>query len=274
FEVRDLWPDFPIQMGAVPFMPARTVLYRLERWLYRDADHVIGLSPDMSDHIQRRAPRTPVSSVLYGSDFDLVDQITDDQIQAFRRAAGDRVELMVLYAGSFGRANAIPTLIQTARNLGHRSGIQFVFTGEGYHASTIRQAARNVGSITYIPPLPHHRALALFAAADLSVVSFADRPVLATNSPGKLFDSLAVGTPVIVTNPGWTARLVEQEGCGWTVPPEHAHGLTQQIATLHDAPLLMEDAARNAEQVGRRSFRRSRATEQIERILLDVTTRH
>ncbi|NBC86963.1 MAG: glycosyltransferase [Bacteroidetes bacterium] len=269
FEVRDLWPDFPIQMGAVPSPTLQRMLYGLERWLYRDADHIIGLSPDMSDHIREHAPDTPVSTVLYGSDFDLVDSLNRSDVQSLRAAAGDQNELIVLYAGSFGRANAIPTLIQTARHLEDRSGIQFVFTGEGYHAPTVEKAAAEVPSITHLPPLPHHQALALFSAADVSIVSFADRPVLATNSPGKLFDSLAVGTPVVVTNPGWTARMVEEEGCGWAVPAEKPHALADMLFTLRDSPGIREDAARKAAAMARRSFRRCMATAAIEDILMD-----
>jgi len=274
FEVRDLWPDFPIQMGAVRSSTLQRMLYGLERWLYRDADRIIGLSPDMSDHIREHAPDTPVSTVLYGSDFDLVDSLNRSDVQSLRRAAGDQKELVVLYAGSFGRANAIPTLLQTARHLGDRSGIQFLFTGEGYHAPTVEKAAAEVPSITHLPPLPHHRALALFSAADVSIVSFADRPVLATNSPGKLFDSLAVGTPVVVTNPGWTARMVEEEGCGWAVPAENPDALRDMLFTLRDSPVIREDAARKSATMARRSFRRSRATAAIQDIMVDVIDRN
>ncbi len=50
FEVRDLWPEFPIQMGAVPRLLERS-LKRLSRRLYGSADRVLALSPDMMSHI-------------------------------------------------------------------------------------------------------------------------------------------------------------------------------------------------------------------------------
>ena len=51
FEVQDLWPAFPIAMGAVPTALARQELYRLEKRLYQSARHVLPLSPDMTRYV-------------------------------------------------------------------------------------------------------------------------------------------------------------------------------------------------------------------------------
>jgi len=47
FEIRDLWPEAPIQLGALR-SPLLIALARwLERFLYRVAKHVVTLSPGM-----------------------------------------------------------------------------------------------------------------------------------------------------------------------------------------------------------------------------------
>ena len=51
FDVKDLWPDFPAQMGGLP-RPLLPAFYRLERWLYHRAAHVDTLSPDMTAHVE------------------------------------------------------------------------------------------------------------------------------------------------------------------------------------------------------------------------------
>lgn len=268
FEVRDLWPDFPIQMGALRSPVLRSLLYRLESFLYRNASHVIGLSPDMTDHVQQIAPQTAASTVLYGSDLDFHRAVSDEDVARMRAIAGKDAPMTVLYAGSFGRANAIPSLIEVARKLQHRSDIRFVMTGEGYHAETVRQAERALDNLTRIPPLPHHQAVALFAAADVSLVSFADVPVLSSNSPGKLFDSLAAGTPVVVTNPGWTADVVRENRCGWVVPPEDVSAMAKTLVELRDRPQTLQEASTNALEIGRKRLQRSQAVKEIERVLL------
>ena len=93
--------------------------------------------------------------------------------------------------------------------------------------------------------------------ADLSLVSFLDRPVLATNSPGKFFDSLATGTPIVVTNPGWTKRFVRRHGCGWFVPPESPTRLADRLQTVLDSPDSLAATGRNARKEARKHFART-----------------
>jgi glycosyltransferase involved in cell wall biosynthesis len=258
FEVRDLWPDFPIQMGAIPFRPVQRFLYWIERWLYRDAAHVITASPGQADHVRRFVSSSkPVSIVEYGTELDVLDAITPDELDALRAQHSLPERFIVLYAGSFGRANAIPALIETADRCANRDDVCFVITGRGYHEPALQRAARRNPVLRVLPPQPRRRALALFQLADLALVPFIDQPVLATNAPSKLFDSLAAGTPVVVTNPGWTQSLVRRHDCGWSVPEAQADLLAERIATLLDRPDRLQQAGQNGTKLARKRFDRS-----------------
>lgn len=256
FEVRDLWPDFPIQMGAITNPVLISTLRTLEQWLYRSAAHVVTLSPDMEMHVRQKAPDATLTSVEYGSELSCTNQADEGDMEALRTAHDLPATGIVLYAGTFGRANAIPTLIRTAHRLRHREDVCFVFAGHGYHAPTLRSAARALPNVRLIPPQPRTRARTLFHLADVSICSFIDRPVLATNAPSKLLDSLATGTPAIVTNPGWTRDLVERHQCGWYVPPEEPRALARQIKALFDEPEVLHTAGTRAADLARRRFDR------------------
>ena len=255
FEVRDLWPAFPIQMGAVPDYGLHGLLRWGEAALYRSAAHVVTLSPDMEQHVQVQAPEASVTTQAYGAGLRYLDEVGD----AAREHISERMSLdrphLVLYAGTFGRANAIPTLLDAARRLiDARSDVLVAFAGQGRHAPRVERAARRHDAIRRLAPLPYPETLALFERADLSLVSFLDRPVLAANAPGKLVDSLAAGTPVVVTNPGWTKRFVERHACGWFVPPESPEALAAQIQAVLASPDVLAKAGRAAETAARRHF--------------------
>jgi glycosyltransferase involved in cell wall biosynthesis len=257
FEVRDLWPDFPIQMGVLPDYGLHSLLQWGEAALYRSAAQVVTLSPDMERHVRVRAPKASVTTIEYGTDFDLIDAIGPKE----RAEIKDRFDLdrrfLVLYAGSFGRANAIPTLLDAARRLtADRSDALVAFAGQGHHEPAVAQAARRCEGIRQFSSLPYPDTLALFELADLSLVSFIDRPVLGSNSPGKFFDSLATGTPVVVTNPGWTKRFVERHACGWSVPPESPEPLTNCLQSTLDTPDALQAAGQKARDIARQHFDR------------------
>lgn len=266
FEVRDLWPDFPVQMGAVPSAGVQRALYALERRLYRSAAHVVALSPDMATHVRRYVAAERVSMNPYGTDLALLRRAAS--APADRQHIGRAGQHLVLYAGALGRANAIPTLLDAARRLRPRSDIAWAFVGDGYHRRTVAAAARELPNVHLLPPQPYPRTLALFRQATLSITSFIDRPVLRTNAPSKFMDSLAAGTPVVVTNPGWTTQLVTSGGCGWYVPPEDAGALARQVAAALDAPPAQQRAwQRNARHVACTQFDRDRHMQQYRTLL-------
>ena len=267
-EVRDLWPDVPIQMGALPSPLLQRPLRWAERRLYHDAAHVITVSPDMTTHVEQAGvPPAHVTTLPQGTDCSLLnrpDASSPADLRASHRLGSRPV---VLYAGAFGRANDIPTLLAAADRLAGRSEALFVFIGHGYHASEIETAARRLPNVRHLPPQPRHRMMPWFRLATVSLVSFVDRPVLGTNAPAKLFDSLAANTPVLVTNPGWMTRFVQRHNCGWAVPPSSPAALAEQIAQVVDAP----DAARAAGQRGgalvRERYDRSQQADALASIL-------
>jgi len=257
FEVRDLWPDFPIQMGAVPGAILPQLLHGLERMLYNSAAHVVTVSPDMETHVCTTTPSADVSTLPYGTDRSLLSDVSPTEIDDLRRRFSlDRPRLL-LYAGALGRANAIPTVLDAARRLSNRSDVLVGFAGRGYHEPTVRRAATRHDHIRLLDPLPYPKALALFSLADLALVPFIDRPVLTTNAPGKFFDSLSAGTPVVVTNPGWTRRFVERNECGWYVPPESPEALASRIRSLLNTPEALSTAGQKAQEAARHTFDRS-----------------
>ncbi|WP_103027103.1 glycosyltransferase family 4 protein [Salinibacter altiplanensis] len=255
FEVQDLWPAFPIQMGAVPNVGLPTLLRWGEAALYRSAAEVVTVSPDMEQHVRVQAPSASVTTLPYGADPAVLDTVDENRVLT-EPLSRDR-RFLVLYAGTFGRANAIPTLLDAARRLvDGRSDVLVALAGRGHHAPLVEQAACRHDAIRRLSPRPYPDTLALFEHADLSLIPFRDRPVLAANAPSKFFDSLATGTPVVVTNPGWTRRFVERHGCGWSVPPESPGTLADRVRAVLASPKARRQAGQNARAAARRCFNR------------------
>ena len=270
FEVQDLWPAFPIAMGAVPTALARQQLYRLEKRLYQSARHVLPLSPDMTRYVTDLgiAP-AKVTTVLNGTDLELAARATPAVVTHLRQAHGLAGKRVILYAGTFGRANDIPTLISTAEAMAASDAeVVWLFLGHGFFEPLIvAAAARWPGCIRLVGGQARHEVFGWFALADVTVVSFLGLPVLDANSPAKLYDSLAVGTPVIVTNPGWTRALVAWHGCGWYVPASNAPALAEKLWALLAHPEELVVAGANGRQLARAEFDRQQLAAQVQQLL-------
>jgi glycosyltransferase involved in cell wall biosynthesis len=106
-----------------------------------------------------------------------------------------------------------------------------------------------------------------FRLAEISIVSFLDLPVLDANSPAKFYDSLAVGTPVIVTNNGWTRQWVEKHSCGWYSPAGNADALASCVSALLANPAKLKQAGLNGQSTAHAHFDRQELAATMQTIL-------
>ena len=269
FEVQDLWPSFPIAMGAVPNQWAQRGLFALEKSLYQSARHILPLSPDMTSYVRELGvPADKLTTVLNGTDLELAARATDEAVAALRLELQLQGRRVVLYAGTFGRANNMQLLVDAAVQLAPTCpDVTWLFIGHGFDEELLQQAAVRYAFIRVIPPQPRHAVFTWFRLADVSVVSFLGLPVLDANSPAKLYDSLAVGTPVIVTNAGWTRDLVETSGCGWYSPATDASVLSALLSSLFASPAVVKAAGEAGHRVANVSFNRQQLAGVVQDIL-------
>ena len=271
FEVQDLWPSFPIQMGAVQNSWLQQRLYTMERSLYESASHIITLSPDMTSYVAGLGiPKEKITTNYNGTDLDMVDAVQEQEVEDLRQKYNLHGKQVVLYAGTFGRANSMPTLMQTIQSMASDQSITFVFTGNGYYEQQLKELAAQTPNLLLLSPQPRPDVFKLFKLADVSLVPFNDLPVLASNSPAKFYDSLACGTPVIVTNPGWTKAFVEKYSCGWYSPAEQPELLAQTLREVLGATQQLQAASVNGASIARKLFDRQQLVLQVEEVLEKV----
>ena len=235
FEVRDLWPEAPIQMGALRNPLAQRLARAVERFVYARSARLIALSPG----IQAALPPGKTALVPNSADLDLFDA-----------SAQPSDGFQVAYFGAMGEANDLTPVVEAARLV---PDVRFVLMGDGKRRAGLeRGAPENVrferGTKTDVA------RLAAESSACLTV--FKDVPVLATNSPNKLFDTLAAGRPAIVNMDGWMRELVEDNDAGVYVRAGDAGDLAEKLAWLRDNPVDARRMGANARALAEREFGR------------------
>jgi glycosyltransferase involved in cell wall biosynthesis len=255
FEVRDLWPEAPIQMGALRNPLARRLARALERFVYRRSARVIALSPGIRDGvIAAGVSPDRVSLVPNASDLELFSPTLDRDAE--RRRLGLGAGFVCSYFGTMGEANDLSQVVRAAPMA---EDVTFVLLGDGKHREGLRREAERLGAanVVFLDPAPDKASVArLAAASDACLTIFKDVPVLATNSPNKLFDTFAAGRAAIVNQPGWMQRLVEDNDAGVFVRPGDPADLAEKVRWLRDNPAEVERYGRNARLLAEREFGR------------------
>jgi glycosyltransferase involved in cell wall biosynthesis len=262
FEVRDLWPEAPIQMGALRGRLLQWLARALERFVYARAAAVVALSPGIRKGvIAAGVPPSKVELVPNASDLELFSPALDGREVRERLGLGD--SFVCSYFGAMGEANDLTQVVEAGALLRQRgeNGVRFVLMGEGKRRPELEQLAhaRGATNVVFAGPARDKSAVARLAAASNACLTvFKDVPVLATNSPNKLFDTFAAGRPAIVNTPGWMRELVEGNEAGLFARPGDPADLADKVLQLRDRPELAERYGRNARALAEREFDRDR----------------
>ena len=240
FEVRDLWPEVPIQMGAMKNKFLRALAVKFEKTIYRNAQHVIALSPGMRDGVVKFIDKDKTSMI---PNMSKVDQFYPRaKNEEFAEKIGLRNDTFkVVHFGALGLANGADTIIESAKLLKCDKTIEFVFIGGGSTEAQLKEQCKEYGlnNVLFLGKFSMKETSEIVNICDVSMVSFKDIPILYTNSPNKLFDSLSAAKPIIVNSAGWTKDLVEKENCGFYVDPNKPVELVDKIKLLQQSPDLV-----------------------------------
>jgi len=271
-EIRDLWPEAPIQLGVLRNPAAIALARSLERFLYRAARHIVVLSPGMQDALRRMGiPEAKLSMIPNCCDLDLF--APHEPAPALLHQYGLHGRFVALYAGAMGMANGLDVAVEAARVLQQReSAVQLVLVGDGKERPALqkRAAESHLQNVTFIPWVPKSELVDLMAMADVCLVLFAPHPVLQTGSPNKFFDALALGRPVLINYGGWMRDLIERHGVGAAVPSNDPGGLAEALIALKSDPQRLRDMGRRARALAESEFDRERMSAQYETLLGEV----
>ena len=241
FEVRDLWPEVPIQMGGLKNKFLIQLANCFEKIIYKNASHIVALSPGMADGVRRKNIQNSKISMI--SNMAKIDAFWPREINhdLMVQLGLSKESFKVIHFGALGLANGAMTIIKSAILLKDNSSIEFIFIGGGSTEEELIEVCseHNLKNVHFSGKFPMEKTSEIVNFCDVSIVSFMDLPILYTNSPNKLFDSLSAGKPIIVNSAGWTKDLVEDNQCGYYVNPHRPQELVDTILYLQSNPEIV-----------------------------------
>lgn len=272
FEVRDLWPEVPIQMGAIKNPVIIGLAKWFERLLYKKASHVIALSPGMEDGVLQVG--TPQEKVSMVSNMAKIDKfwVRDPNPQIMKELDLSVDRFKVIYFGSLGVSNAIDYILDAAKILLPEKNIEILFLGNGSEQKTIetRIIGDELSNVRYLGSFNMEKTSEVVNICQVSLVTFSNYPILATNSPNKLFDSLSAGKPIIVNSPGWTKKMVEEHHCGVFVDPLDPSNLATKIIEMSKNEELLKSMSHNSRRLAETEYDKSILCNKIVNIVHQV----
>ncbi|RYV02589.1 glycosyltransferase WbuB [Shewanella sp. OPT22] len=231
FEVRDLWPELPKQMGVIKNPIILGLMSVLEWASYRSAHRCIGLSPGIVEGIKKRGV-SPEKIVMVPNGCDL--DIFSSNTEAWRPEGVFSTDLMAIFTGTHGMANGLDAALNAAKvlQIRQRNDIKLVLVGQGkLKPELIRRAIdEKIENVIFHDPVNKAKLAGLMSSADVGMQLLANIPAFYYGtSPNKFFDYISAGLPVINNYPGWLAGMIEDKQCGFAIEPDNAEAFADAL---------------------------------------------
>lgn len=252
FEVRDLWPEVPIQMGGLKNPLLKKMAIAFEHLIYKKAKHIIALSPGMQEGVEKTGTISEKVSMI--PNMAKIDKFwpRDINTNVFDLYRLNRDSFKIIHFGAMGLANGLEYITEAALALKEMNihDIDFIFLGDGAVKTKLELEVKNkeLSNVYFLGKFSMNETSEIVNACDVSLVTFANLPILTTNSPNKLFDSLSAGKPIVVNSNGWTKDMVEKYNCGYYVDgtkPEELAKLLSNVKNKKEELIKLGKNARN-----------------------------
>ncbi len=234
------------------------------KWLLRTqlrwADAVIAVTQELADWSKGESGNNNVFVVPNGANTEL-----------FRPGAPVSVSLpenFVVFFGALAAWQGIETLLKALDEADWPANVKLVIVGDGAERFRVEDAART-GKVIYLGTIPYKQMPGIVARsiAGLSPQNSAGGRSATGLNPLKVFETLACGVPVVVTDFPGQAALVRDGMCGIVIPPEDPGALARAVAYLYNHPHERALMGRRGRELVEKEHSWDRRAEQTNHIL-------
>ncbi|MFL6231031.1 MAG: glycosyltransferase family 4 protein, partial [Pyrinomonadaceae bacterium] len=203
FWVMDLNPDEAIAAGWLKESSLASKFFQLLlHYSLRHARKVFVLDRFMKRRVLAKGIAENRVEVIAPWSHDDAIRYDAEGRRAFRDENGLSHKFVVMYSGNHSPCHPLDTLLAAADALRAREDIAFCFVGGGSEQQKVKRfaEARGISNIVCLPYQPMGDLSASLSAADMHAVVMGD-PFLGIVHPCKIYNILALGTPILYVGP-------------------------------------------------------------------------
>jgi glycosyltransferase involved in cell wall biosynthesis len=248
-EIRDLWPESIVAVGAMADSPWIRALEWLEKRMYAAADLVVTVGEGYRRKlVARGVPEGRLRLVPNGVNRAMFQPDIDGS--RVRAEYGIEERFVCSYIGTIGMGSGLGVALRAARLLREsgRKDVCLLLVGDGAVREDLERQARDEGldNVIFTGRQPKERMPEFLAASDACLVHLIRQELFQTVLPSKIFEAAALARPMILGVEGFAAELMREADAGLCIEPENERELVKALIELADDAALRERLGRNA----------------------------
>lgn len=270
-EIRDLWPESIVAVGAIKNKTIIRILEYIEKKVYEKSDHIVVVTDAFREFIQKKGiARDKISVIKNGVDLSFY---RPDQVQITDEYGYDLDKRFVAsYVGTHGMAHHLETVLEAAEILKDRTDILFLLVGDGAEKANLLKLKqeRELDNVIMLGQQPKDKMPLLWALSDVSMVLLKKSDLFKTVIPSKIFESMAMKRPIVLGVEGEVKKMIDEGQSGITIEPENSEQLASAVSKLADSKQLYDQLADNGYRYVSQYYDRKVLAGRFETIMLDL----
>lgn len=253
FEVRDLWPESIVTVGAMKKNLLYDLLVKIEVFLYKRADHIVSVTNGIkSKIIEHKIPAEKISVFTNGTNLNVFSQIPKDK--ELLKELNLKDKFIVGYIGTHGMAHCLDFILESIHNL-EQKNIHFLFVGDGAEKYNLIKKAESLGldNVTFIDSVDKKTVVKYISILDFALVNLKKCNTFKGAIPSKIFENTAMCIPILLGVEGEAAEIISAYNAGICFEPEDKESFISalQKATISDLTLYKYGCKKLAEEYSR-----------------------
>lgn len=238
-EVRDLWPDSIKTVGAMNDGLVLRYFSKEELWCYRSAKRIVVVTDAFKREIAKKGiSPDKISVVKNGANLERF--APREKSQELLHSLGLEGKRVLGYIGTMGMAHKLDFLVDCVKDL---KGYALMIMGEGAEKEKIKQKikAENITNVLLLDSVPKDKVAEYVALQDAALINLRRDPLFTTVIPSKIFETAAMGVPILLGVDGEARSIVEQYGAGLFYEPENKEDFLDKLDKLFDSQQIYDN---------------------------------
>ncbi len=232
-EIRDLWPESIIAVGALKNKSLYRLLTRMEYSCYDSASKIISVTNSFKTILVKNGvPKSKISVVSNGVNTSLFSK--RDKDLALLKKLGLEKKFVVSYIGTIGMSHAISFIVKSAAKI-KNDKIVILLIGSGAEKDNVRNQIRyeKVNNVILLDTLPKKEIVNYIASIDVALINLKKSELFKTVIPSKIFENAAMEKPMLLGVDGEARDLIEQYNAGIYFHPENEKDFIDKLQKMY-----------------------------------------
>lgn len=233
-EVRDLWPESIVAVGAMKKNKAILFFEWLEKRLYKNASKIVVVTDAFKENIIKKGI-DPSKISVHKNGANLEVYVPQEKDQIILNELNLQGKTIFAYIGTHGMAHGLDFILRSVVKIQDSNpNLHFLFLGDGAERKKLLEIKEELQlkNVTFLPSVAKREVVRYLSIMDIALVNLRKSDTFLTVIPSKIFESAAMHKPILLGLQGETKGIIETHIAGLCFEPENDTSFQEQVMEI------------------------------------------